>query len=59
MQCTHCKYPDSRVVYTHRDDKDHIIRRRECMKCGMRYTTKEDLRSRDNSFVPINDRKYP
>jgi transcriptional regulator NrdR family protein len=45
MQCRKCNYPDSRVVETTKDDKhNQILRRRECIKCGVRYTTQEDLR---------------
>jgi transcriptional repressor NrdR len=45
MQCTHCQYPDSRVVYTKHDDfKNLIERRRECLRCAMRFTTHEGLK---------------
>lgn len=45
MQCKSCNYPDSRVVETRHDDKtNQIYRRRECIKCGVRYTTQEHLR---------------
>lgn len=45
MQCKSCNYPDSRVVDTTRDENNHqIYRRRECIKCGVRYTTQEHFR---------------
>lgn len=45
MQCRSCGYPDSRVVETTKNDRDNqIYRRRECIKCGVRYTTQEHLR---------------
>ena len=45
MQCTSCQYPDSRVVETKRDDGRNLIhRRRECIRCGVRFTTQEDIR---------------
>lgn len=45
MQCKSCNYPDSRVVETTRDDKtNQVYRRRECVKCGVRYTTQEHFR---------------
>lgn len=45
MLCKSCNYPDSRVVETTQDDKtNQIYRRRECIKCGSRYTTQEHLR---------------
>jgi len=45
MQCKSCNYPDSRVVETKRDENtNQVYRRRECIKCGMRYTTQEHFR---------------
>lgn len=45
MLCRQCGYPDSRVVHTDRDDKrNQIYRRRECIKCGSRFTTQEHFR---------------
>ena len=45
MQCRHCNYPDSRVVETTKDERtNQIYRRRECVKCGVRFTTQEHLR---------------
>lgn len=53
MQCKGCNYPDSRVVYSrHRYRVDQIDRRRECLRCGKRFTTREEEvhadRKRDN-----------
>jgi transcriptional repressor NrdR len=55
MQCTGCKYPDSQVVYTRHDDDETIRRRRECLRCGLRFTTKESLREPQHT----NDDRYP
>lgn len=45
MQCSGCKYPDSHVVYTLSDDKrNQIQRRRQCLRCGLRFTTTEQHR---------------
>lgn len=45
MHCKSCNYPDSRVVDTTKDDKtNQIYRRRECIKCGSRFTTQEHFR---------------
>lgn len=50
MNCLHCKYPDSRVVDTRRNDlKNHVERRRECLRCGGRFTTHEQLRFPKNT----------
>jgi len=45
MQCRQCNYPDSRVVDTTKDERtNQVFRRRECIKCGGRFTTQEHLR---------------
>jgi len=45
MQCRQCNYPESHVVMTTKDDRrNQLLRRRECIKCGVRFTTQEDLR---------------
>lgn len=45
MQCRNCGYSDSRVVDTNKDERtNQIYRRRECIKCGVRFTTQEHLR---------------
>ncbi len=50
MLCRSCNYPDSRVVETTRDDnRNQIMRRRECIKCGERFTTRENFRDEPKS----------
>lgn len=44
MQCTKCRYSDSRVVDTKHDTDDLIKRRRECIKCGHRFNTIESAK---------------
>lgn len=45
MKCYSCNYPDTRVVYTDKHDfRDLIKRRRECLRCGARFTTHEEYR---------------
>lgn len=46
MQCKHCAYPDTRVVYTKHDPNSVTQRRRECVKCGLRFTTHEKVREK-------------
>lgn len=54
MQCTHCQYPDSKVVYTLHDDWNTVTkRRRECLRCGARFTTNEKINP--PRLVDIND----
>ena len=40
MVCPYCQFPDSKVVDSRPKD-DRIKRRRECIKCGARFTTFE------------------
>jgi len=42
MHCTRCKKGDTRVVDS-RDGENSIRRRRECLRCGFRFTTYERL----------------
>lgn len=45
MQCTFCSYPETHIVKTTQDENtNQIYRRRECVKCGARFTTQEHLR---------------
>jgi transcriptional regulator NrdR family protein len=55
MLCTSCKYPHSDVVKTRHDESRNLtIRRRECLRCGLRFTTheqhKETKRPNDDRF---------
>lgn len=44
MKCPFCGYDESKVVDSRStDDKSAIRRRRECAKCGKRYTTYEKI----------------
>jgi len=42
MNCPYCGHQDSRVIDS-RDVNDGIRRRRQCLKCGARFTTYERL----------------
>lgn len=54
MHCIHCDYPETHVVYTRPNDYDNKIkRRRECLRCGQRFTTYEKIRE----VLPNQDRK--
>lgn len=57
MQCVKCKYPDSRVVKSlHDDNHTYIKRRRECLRCGARFTTEENLRQQPKQ---LTDDRFP
>ncbi|HYD90758.1 MAG TPA: transcriptional regulator NrdR [Flavobacterium sp.] len=44
MQCPRCKHPDSKVVESRPTQESQAIRRRrECLDCGFRYSTYEQV----------------
>lgn len=44
MKCIYCGYSDSKVVDSRATDESNSIRRRrECLKCGKRFTTYETI----------------
>lgn len=52
MRCPICSYPDSKVVDSRpSEDNSSIRRRRECLKCGHRFTTYE--RVSDSPLIVI------
>lgn len=63
MKCPFCEYEDSRVIDSRPAD-DRKRRRRECIKCGKRFTTYEIVEKplrivikRDGSFQPYDRNK--
>ena len=42
MKCPYCSYPDSKVIDSRPKD-EKIKRRRECLNCGARFTTFEEV----------------
>ena len=49
MKCPYCRYTESKVIDSRpTDEGERIRRRRECLKCGKRFTTYEVIES-----VPI------
>lgn len=46
MKCIYCGYEESKVIDSRSVDEDKAIRRRrECVKCGKRFTTYETIES--------------
>jgi transcriptional repressor NrdR len=41
MRCPYCQYDESKVIDTSHDSHGGIRRRRECEKCGQRFSTYE------------------
>ena len=55
MKCQFCSCMDSKVIDSRpTDDGNSIRRRRECMKCGYRFTTYEEI-DRDEVLVIKRD----
>ena len=50
MNCPHCQYKDSKVIDS-RGVNEGVRRRRECLRCGARFTTYERLQT--NSFLVV------
>ena len=45
MKCPYCGYQESKVVDSRPADEGSIRRRRECLRCGRRFTTYETVES--------------
>jgi len=58
MRCPYCQHDDSRVVDT-RKVGSAVRRRRECLKCGQRFTTYERLASVSLFVVKRDGRREP
>ncbi len=63
MKCPECGYDDSKVIDS-RPSENKIRRRRECIKCGFRFTTYEIIEDiplmvikKDNSIEPFDHEK--
>ena len=47
MDCPSCKYPDMKVIRSNYDANEFVHRRRECLRCGMRVNTQEQVQERN------------
>ena len=56
MLCPYCTDTDSKVIDS-RDAGDGIRRRRECLRCGLRFTTYEYVQSRVMQVVKSDERR--
>ena len=65
MKCPYCSFAESKVIDSRPTEENNSIRRRrECIKCGKRFTTYEKLESvalvvikKDQSRQPFNRNK--
>jgi transcriptional repressor NrdR len=58
MKCPECGAADTRVVDS-RDTGDTVRRRRECLECGVRFTTHERLERRALLVLKRDGRREP
>ena len=56
MDCPFCGYHDSKVIDS-RDINDGIRRRRQCLKCGSRFTTYERLQPAGLFIIKKDERR--
>ena len=55
MKCLYCGYEDSKVIDSRSADEGRTIRRRrECVRCGKRYTTYETIEDTPVLVVKAN-----
>ncbi len=53
MKCASCDYEHSSVVETRYNELNNINkRRRECLKCGLRFTTYETVKQNQHQTKP-------
>ena len=56
MDCPYCSYHDSKVIDS-REINDGIRRRRQCLKCGSRFTTYERLQPAGLFVIKKDERR--
>ena len=56
MKCPYCGYEDTKVTDS-RSAEDGIRRRRECLRCGLRFTTYERVQTSALSVVKRDNRR--
>ncbi len=56
MLCPYCNYPESKVLETRETNEKETRRRRECLKCGKRFTSYERIEQQP-IFVIKKDNK--
>ena len=60
MRCPFCAHDDSQVKDSRpTEDSTSIRRRRQCSKCGARFTTFERVQLREVTVVKSGDRRQP
>jgi transcriptional repressor NrdR len=64
MMCVYCRHDETKVIDTRMSESFVIRRRRECLKCGRRFTTHERVEEssmkvikKDGSRIPFDREK--
>ena len=58
MLCPYCEHSETKVT-DKRDAAQHIRRRRECLKCGKRFSTRESVELSEIKVIKKNGRREP
>jgi transcriptional repressor NrdR len=60
MRCPFCEFDDSKVIDSRSSNEGRVVRRRrECLKCGRRFTTKEYVEETPLMVVKNDGRREP
>lgn len=60
MRCPFCEYEDSKVIDSRSSSEGRVVRRRrECLKCERRFTTKEYVEETPLMVVKNDGRREP
>ncbi len=60
MRCPFCEYEDSKVIDSRSSNEGRVVRRRrECLKCERRFTTKEYVEETPLLVVKNDGRREP
>ena len=60
MRCPFCKFVDSKVIDSRSSSEGRIVRRRrECLECSRRFTTKEHVEETPLMIVKSDGRRQP
>jgi transcriptional repressor NrdR len=60
MRCPYCDFDDSKVIDSRSSNEGRVVRRRrECLACGRRFTTKEYIEETPLMVVKNDGRREP
>lgn len=60
MRCPYCKHEDSKVIDSRSSNEGRVVRRRrECLRCARRFTTKEYVEESQLIVVKADGRREP